>query len=45
MHAGPLPKDAYVRRLPANVREARTGVPVLDTAVRTLFPTGHLFDL
>ena len=44
MHAGPLPDDAYARELPADVREARTGVPVIDTAVRTLYATGYLHN-
>ena len=44
MHAGPLPDDAYRRELPADVREARTGVPAIDTAVRTLYDTGYLHN-
>jgi deoxyribodipyrimidine photo-lyase len=30
IHPGPLPDEAYARELPADVREARTGVPVID---------------
>ncbi len=44
MHAGPLPDDEYARELPADVREARTGVPVIDEAVRTLYATGYLHN-
>ena len=44
MHAGPLPDEACARELPADVREGRTGVPVVDTAVRTLYATGHLHN-
>lgn len=44
MHAGPLPNEAYANELPADVREGRTGVPVIDTAVRTLYATGHLHN-
>ncbi len=44
LHAGPLPDDAYTRRLPADIREARTGVPVIDAAVRALYATGYLHN-
>lgn len=44
LHAGPLPDDAYAGELPVDVREARTGVPVIDTAVRTLYATGYLHN-
>lgn len=44
IHAGPLPDDAYGRDLPDDVRQARTGVPVIDTAVRTLYDTGYLHN-
>jgi deoxyribodipyrimidine photo-lyase len=44
LHAGPLPDDAYSRDLPADLREARTGVPVIDQAVRTLYATGYLHN-
>ena len=43
-HAGPLPDDAYAAALPADVREARTGVPVIDIAVRTLYASGYLHN-
>ena len=43
-HAGPLPDDAYVRELPADIRQACTGVPVIDEAVRSLYATGMLHN-
>ena len=43
-HPGPLPDAAYDPELPADVREARTGVPVVDQAVRTLYATGALHN-
>ena len=44
LHAGLLPDSAYARELPADLREARTGVPVIDLAVRTLYATGYLHN-
>ncbi|MDX2220500.1 MAG: FAD-binding domain-containing protein [Burkholderiales bacterium] len=44
LHAGPMPEDAYARTLPADIREARTGVPVIDESVRTLYATGTLHN-
>ncbi len=44
LHAGLLPEEAYARTLPADVLEARTGVPVVDAAVRTLYAEGHLHN-
>lgn len=44
LHEGPLPAAAYAAVLPADIREARTGVPVVDQAVRTLYATGHLHN-
>ena len=44
LHEGPLPEDAYATELPADIREARTGVPVIDQAVRTLYATGYLHN-
>jgi len=43
-HPGPLPDAAYARELPADLREARTGVPVIDQTVRTLYATGYLHN-
>ncbi len=44
LHAGPLPDEAYAPELPADIREGRTGVPVIDMAVRTLYATGTLHN-
>lgn len=44
LHEGLLPDDAYVGELPADIREARTGVPVIDRAVRELYATGYLHN-
>lgn len=44
LHAGPLPEAAYAPHLPQDIREARTGVPVIDEAVRTLYATGTLHN-
>ena len=44
LHTGPLPDAAYASDMPADIREARTGVPAIDQAVRTLYATGHLHN-
>jgi len=44
LHAGPLPEAAYRRALPAEVRAGRTGLPVVDRAVQTLYASGHLHN-
>ena len=44
LHVGPLPDNNYSRELPLDVREARTGVPAIDTAVHTLYATGYLHN-
>lgn len=44
LHAGPLPESAYRRELPAEVRAGRTGLPVVDRAVQTLYACGHLHN-
>jgi deoxyribodipyrimidine photo-lyase len=44
LHAGPLADEAYVTILPADIRQACTGVPVIDEAVRTLYATGTLHN-
>ena len=44
LHEGPLPDEAYARELPADIRQARTGVPAIDVAVRTLYATGTLHN-
>ena len=44
LHAGPLPDDAYARVLPADIRQACTGVPAVDEAVRALYAGGTLHN-
>jgi deoxyribodipyrimidine photo-lyase len=44
LHEGLLPDDAYAGDVPADIREARTGVPVIDRAVRELYATGYLHN-
>lgn len=44
LHDGPLPDSAYARTLPDDIRQARTGVPVIDQAVKTLYVTGTLHN-
>ena len=44
LHEGPLRESAYAAELPADIREARTGVPAIDQAVRTLYTTGTLHN-
>ena len=44
LHPGPLPDEVYAQTLPEDIRQARTGVPVIDMAVRTLYATGTLHN-
>ena len=44
LHAGPRPESAYAPELPSDIREARTGLPVIDAAVRHLYATGTLHN-
>ena len=44
LHTGPLPEGDYANTLPDDIRQARTGVPVIDQAVRTLYATGTLHN-
>lgn len=44
LHEGPLPDETYDRVLPADIRLACTGEPVVDEAVRTLYATGGLHN-
>ncbi len=39
-----LPHVRYATELPADLREGRTGVPVIDWAVRELYATGYLHN-
>lgn len=40
----PPPASGYAAAVPDDVRAARTGVPVIDGAVRTLYDTGYLHN-
>ena len=44
LHAGVLPDDAYQTALPTDILEARTGIPVIDHAVRELYATGYVHN-
>lgn len=44
LHEGVLPDHVYQRDLPGDIREARTGLPVIDLAVRTLYSSGYLHN-
>jgi deoxyribodipyrimidine photo-lyase len=44
LHVGLSPDMAYADELPADIREARTGVPVIDMAVRSLYANGYLHN-
>lgn len=44
LHAGPRPEADYDPALPDDVRQARTGVPAIDQAVRALYATGWLHN-
>ena len=44
LREGFLPQTSYSSLLPADIRQAATGVPVIDMAVRTLYATGYLHN-
>ncbi len=44
LHPGVLPDDTYARTLPRDLIEGRTGLPVIDLAVHTLYATGLLHN-
>ena len=44
LQEGLLPDGAYAHEMPGDIREARTGVPVIDQAIRTLYATGLLHN-
>lgn len=44
LHEGPLPEAAYAAEVPADIRQARTGLAVVDQAVRALYATGYLHN-
>ena len=44
LREGLLPQASYSAQLPADIRQAASGVPVIDMAVRTLYATGYLHN-
>jgi deoxyribodipyrimidine photo-lyase len=44
LREGLLPQTSYSALLPADIRQAATGVPVIDMAVHSLYATGHLHN-
>ena len=44
LHDGLLPDAGYASVLPQDIRNACTGVPAIDTAVRSLYATGMLHN-
>lgn len=40
----PIPNVRYANELPADIREGRTGLAVIDQAVATLYSTGYLHN-
>jgi deoxyribodipyrimidine photo-lyase len=44
LHEGVLPEAAYAKQLPDDIRQACTGVPAIDCAIRTLYATGMLHN-
>jgi deoxyribodipyrimidine photo-lyase len=44
MRPANLWRGAYAKDLPADIREGRTGVPVIDSSVRQLYATGYLHN-
>jgi deoxyribodipyrimidine photo-lyase len=44
LREGLLPQTSYSALLPEDIRQAATGVPVIDMAVRTLYATGYLHN-
>jgi deoxyribodipyrimidine photo-lyase len=43
-HEGVLPDETYATQIPDDIRQARTGVPVIDLAVRSLYESGYLHN-
>jgi len=44
LREGLMPQTGYSALLPTDIRQAATGVPVIDMAVRTLYATGYLHN-
>ncbi len=44
LHEGVLPDEAYAQQVHDDIRQARTGVPAIDCAIRTLYATGMVHN-
>lgn len=44
LHTGLMDDASYAAEVPEDVRHAATGIPAIDTAVRTLYLTGYLHN-
>lgn len=44
LHAGLHDDASYATQVPEDLRHAATGIPAIDTAVRTLYATGYLHN-
>ena len=44
LRPGLMPDDAYRKEMPADVLEARTGIPAIDQAVRELYTVGYVHN-
>jgi len=44
LHPGLLGASTYAAEVPEDVRQAATGIPAIDEAVRTLYATGYLHN-
>ena len=44
LHEGPLREESYAPELALDIRQARTGLAVVDQAVRALYATGYLHN-
>jgi deoxyribodipyrimidine photo-lyase len=44
LHPGLLDASTYAAEVPEDVRQAATGIPAIDEAVRTLYATGYLHN-
>ena len=44
LRPGVLPDSAYRKEIPADVLEARTGIPAIDQAVRELYTVGYVHN-
>ncbi|NBO89834.1 MAG: hypothetical protein EBU77_09295 [Betaproteobacteria bacterium] len=44
LHSGPMPDSSYSQKLPPDIQQGTTGVPVIDEAVRMLHASGTLHN-